>query len=95
MELKCCEPFLKSEILSMKNLKIILVLGRLAHNSIIKLFTDKKHRYPFKHGAIYKLDNYYVFDSYHCSRLNINTKRLTIDSLNLIIKKIYSQLYVD
>ena len=73
----------------LKNLKIILALGSLAHNAILKSYNLKKSDYLFKHGNQYKINEEIILlDSYHCSKININTKRLTIEMLNNILQKV-------
>ncbi|MBX7147379.1 MAG: uracil-DNA glycosylase [Alphaproteobacteria bacterium] len=77
-EINHCLPFLKSEIAAMVHLKIILTLGTIAHNSVLKALDYKKTLYPFKHGASYPLTpSLILVNSYHCSRYNTNTGRLT------------------
>ena len=77
-EIKNCLGYLKSEILSMKKLKVIIALGKISHLSILKSFDMASSKYVFEHGKIHDLLNDVILiDSYHCSKLNINTKRVT------------------
>ena len=69
----------------MKNLKIIIALGRLAHNSILKSYDIPLSKYKFVHGSYHKLKSKLIIvDSYHCSKININTKKLTVKMLSRI-----------
>ena len=92
-ERKNCNKFLKSEIYSMKKLEIILALGLIAHEEILKVFDLKRGSNKFKHGKIHYIQNNLVmFNSYHCSRYNINTNRLTLDMFNNIIETISKRI---
>lgn len=80
-EIKNCRLFLQNTFVAMKNLKAILVLGRIAHDSTLSALGKRKSAYPFQHAAHYELEGpngkLHFFDSYHCSRYNTNTGRLT------------------
>ena len=77
-EIKACRPFLIDEIAALPDLRAILALGRIAHDSLFTAFGLKRGRYPFGHGALHGLPNGLILaDSYHCSRYNTNTGRLT------------------
>ena len=81
-----------SEIKNMKNLKIILALGAVAHQELIKIFDLKLSLYKFKHGNVYNLKNILLFNSYHCSRYNTQTKRLTTEMFEEVILSIKKYL---
>lgn len=88
-EAKACRGFLESEIAAMGQLKVILALGTLAHRSLITLFGLKQSSFPFGHAAIHPLDNGLVLvDSYHCSRYNTQTGRLTAEMFAAAFHKI-------
>lgn len=77
-EVKSCNSFLSGEIAAMPNLKAILALGSIAHNAVLAALNLKRAPYPFGHGAMHALPNGLTLgNSYHCSRLNTNTGRLT------------------
>lgn len=76
-EINNCRPYLISEIENLKNLKVILCLGLVSHNSVIKALGGVLSAYKFAHGAVHDLGGYKIIDSYHCSRYNTNTGRLT------------------
>ena len=84
-----CRNFLKIEISKMNKLKIILALGHIAHTEVLKVFNKKISEFKFKHGKIYNLSNTIsLHSSYHCSRYNTLTKRLTENMFNKVLKEI-------
>ena len=93
-EVKTCGKFLIDEIEDMPDLKIILSLGSISHGAVLSILGYKKAPFPFKHGAVHKLDkhNLLLVDSYHTSRYNINTGVLTYAMFEDIIRKIKSLL---
>ena len=89
-EINNCNIFLKQELESLNNLRVIIALGSISHNSILQSYSLSKKEYKFSHGFVHKInENLVLIDSYHCSKININTKRLTlvmlINILNLAI----------
>ena len=77
-EIKTCNPFLKAEIQALPNLTTLLALGSIAHGAVLSAFGLRKSAYRFGHGARHPLPNGLLLtDSYHCSRYNTNTGRLT------------------
>ena len=77
-EIKNCQPFLTYEITHLPNLKLIISLGRVAHESVIRSIEGKQKDYKFAHGATHPLPTgQTMINSYHCSRYNTNTGRLT------------------
>lgn len=76
-EIKSCRPFLTDEIASLTRLRAIVVLGRIAHESVLRACDVKLSQAPFAHGAHHEIGSYQLFDSYHCSRYNTNTGVLT------------------
>lgn len=73
-----CRPFLVAELAAMPRLAVILALGRLAHDAVLRALGRRLADHPFAHGARHALPNgWTLFDSYHCSRYNQNTGRLT------------------
>jgi uracil-DNA glycosylase family 4 len=78
-EIATCRRYLSAAIAALARLKIVLALGRIAHESIVRALNLKPTRFPFTHGARHALapDGLVLFDSYHCSRYNTNTGVLT------------------
>ncbi|GJL90565.1 uracil-DNA glycosylase [Hyphococcus sp.] len=78
-EIKTCRAFLTAQIHELKKLRAVLCLGRIAHDSTLAALNIKPKVAPFSHGAAHSVEGLGVtlFDSYHCSRYNTNTRRLT------------------
>lgn len=93
-EVKNCSKFLISELENMPNLKVVLTLGLVAHNALLSVLGYKKSEYKFSHGMIHRLEkhNIIMLNSYHTSRYNINTNRLTYKMFDEIIEKAKSLL---
>ena len=88
-EIKTCNRFLKAEIQALQPNVILLALGHIAHSAIVRAYGLKQSEYRFKHGCIHLLpDNKKLIDSYHCSRYNIQTKRLSKRQFEAIFAKI-------
>lgn len=88
-EAKACAPFLIDEIGAMKNLKVILALGGLSHGAVLGILGEKKSAWKFGHNVIHELTNApLLIDSYHCSRYNTNTGRLTEAMFHDVFDKI-------
>jgi uracil-DNA glycosylase len=94
-EIAACRPFLTAELRTMANLRAILALGAIAHNAVLAAKALKRAAYPFAHGAMHALaDGMLLADSYHCSRLNTNTGRLTPQMFDCIIAELARRLAV-
>jgi len=76
-ETKTCRRYLAAQIAAMANLRAILALGKVAHDSVCDTLAARKAQHPFRHGSAYKLDGLTLVSSYHCSRYNTNTGVLT------------------
>lgn len=77
-EINNCRPFLRATVEQTTSVQCVVALGGIAHNSFLKLFDVKKKDLPFGHGNEHQLPNETtLIDSYHCSRYNTNTGRLT------------------
>ena len=77
-EIGACLPFLKARIAMLPRLAAILALGRIAHDSTLSAFGCRKSQFTFAHGKQHALPGgIALFDSFHCSRYNTNTRRLT------------------
>jgi len=91
-EVSACRRFLVAQIAALKNLKVILALGAIAHGSLVAAFGVKASRAKFTHGACHDLaGNVRLVDSYHCSRYNTSTRRLTpamFEDVFVVIRKI-------
>ena len=79
-EIASCRPYLSEELTQMKKLKIIFALGRIAHETILRHFKLQLKDFPFGHNNLHQLPNgLKVLDSYHCSRYNVQTNRLSLE----------------
>jgi uracil-DNA glycosylase family 4 len=86
-EIANCRPFLAAEILGMPRLRAILALGAIAHGSLLAIYGLTASRQPFRHGARYDVgDGRVLADSYHCSRQNTNTGRLTAEMFEAVLR---------
>jgi uracil-DNA glycosylase family 4 len=76
-EINTCRDFLKPTIAEMKELRAIVSLGRIAHETVVRALGQKLSAAAFRHGGTAKIGAITVFSSYHCSRYNTNTGVLT------------------
>ena len=94
-EISTCRQFLTQRIAVLPNLRAILVLGRIAHDTVLRALGLRIAAFPFAHGAVHVLPGGRVslFDSYHCSRYNTNTGMLTPEMFEAVFKK--ARTYLD
>jgi uracil-DNA glycosylase family 4 len=77
-ETSACRTYLAGSLSSLRRLEVLLALGRVAHESVLRALGERVAAFPFAHGAHHALGGGLVlFDSYHCSRYNTNTGTLT------------------
>lgn len=80
LETTTCRPFLEAPLANLPNLRVIIALGQIAHNSLIKTMGMRQSAAKFSHGATHLLPSgTRLVDSYHCSRYNQNTRVLTTE----------------
>ena len=92
-EINTCNQYLVEELKTIDKQAVILCLGLISHKAVVKALGLKQSDYPFKHAALYKLnDGRQIMDSYHCSRYNTNTKRLTEAMFSDVFKHIKKQI---
>jgi uracil-DNA glycosylase len=92
-EVKTCRRFLSGRIASLPRLAAILALGRIAHDSTLAALAVRSAEFPFRHGAQHAASKgMMLFDSYHCSRYNTNTGRLTPDMFRAVLQAIKRHL---
>jgi uracil-DNA glycosylase family 4 len=85
-EIARCRVFLIGRMAALPNLRTLLAIGRIAHDSILDTFQLRKRDVPFAHGARHDLPTgLMLFDSYHCSRQNTNTGRLTTPMFEMVV----------
>ena len=76
-EITTCRDFLKATIAEMNNLRAVVALGRIAHESFVLASGARRSEFPFTHGRVHAVAALTLIDSYHCSRYNTNTGVLT------------------
>jgi uracil-DNA glycosylase family 4 len=76
-EVKTCRQFLAGTLADMPQLRAVVALGRIAHDSLVSALDGKPAAVPFAHAAVHDIGGLKIFDTYHCSRQNTNTGRLT------------------
>lgn len=93
VEIATCNQFLAAELQNLAESSIVLALGTVAHAAVLKAFDLKIKGYQFRHAARHTLPNGVVlFDSYHCSRYNTQTRRLTEAMFHDVFAKIKAEL---
>jgi len=92
-EIRTCRQFLLARIDALPRLKAIVCLGRIAHDSTLAALGVKAKDAPFSHGAAHALAcGVTLFDSYHCSRYNTNTRRLTEEMFEQVFAAVNAHL---
>jgi uracil-DNA glycosylase family 4 len=96
-EMANCLPYLAEEIALIESLEVIVVLGRIAFDNVLRLFRDHGHEIPrleFAHGAVYQLGDGlpWLVVSYHPSRQNTQTGRLTEEMFDQVWGKVHALL---
>ncbi len=86
-EINTCNTLLKNELHSMANGSVILALGGIAHRAVIKALGGRQVDYKFAHAAEHDLGELRMLDSYHCSRYNTNTRRLTGEMFDAVFAR--------
>lgn len=88
-EIRNCLPYMQHEISQMENLKVVVALGAIAQNHVLKIYSElaqEKQQFPFSHGRLDKFPGNmpYLISSYHPSRQNTQTGRLTTEMFDQI-----------
>ncbi len=92
-EVKACNQFLTAELRAMPELRVVLALGVLAHAAVLRACGIPQTRVRFRHGDIHELpDGLLLADSYHVSRYNTNTGRLTEPMFEAVVQEIVTRL---
>ena len=88
-EIKACRRFLVDQIKALPNLRIILALGKIGHDSVVAALGHKLAHFRFGHQAQHNVGGgLRLVDSYHCSRYNTNTRRLTPEMFEDVFRDI-------
>jgi uracil-DNA glycosylase family 4 len=92
-EIKVCNPYLAAELHAAPEVRVILALGLVAHRATLMALGMKQSAFVFGHGARHELAGGKVLiDSYHCSRYNTQTRRLTAEGFHDVFRAIRSEL---
>jgi uracil-DNA glycosylase family 4 len=91
-EINTCRQFLIATIQTMPRLRAIVALGRVAHDSMLKVLNLRAAAAPFAHGAMHQAGTLRLYDSYHCSRYNTNTRVLTPEMFRRVFAKVRADL---
>jgi uracil-DNA glycosylase family 4 len=87
-EINTCRTFLSATLADMKNLRAIVALGRIAHDSVVTALGVKKSARAFSHACRHEIGKLTLFSSYHCSRYNTNTGVLTPEMFQDVFAKV-------
>lgn len=91
-EIGTCRTFLTATLSAMPRLEAVVALGRIAHESTVRALGASPSRVPFAHAAEHEIGGIRLFDSYHCSRYNTNTGRLTPDMFRAVFRAVRARL---
>jgi uracil-DNA glycosylase len=91
-EIRTCRMFLAGEIAARPQLRAIVALGRIAHDSVLRTLDLRLAAHPFAHGAVHQAGHYRLYDSYHCSRYNTNTGVLTTAMFEAVFAQVRAEL---
>ncbi|TDJ38893.1 MAG: uracil-DNA glycosylase [Gammaproteobacteria bacterium] len=86
-EINTCNIFLANELDTMAKGSVVLALGGIAHRAIVKARGYRQVEFKFAHAALHDLGDLLMLDSYHCSRYNTNTRRLTTEMFASVFSK--------
>jgi len=85
-EIASCRRYLEGRIAALPRLTAVIALGRIAHDSVLAAFGARRAAYPFSHGARHDFrPSLTLFDSYHCSRYNTSTGKLTPEMFKSVV----------
>ncbi len=88
-EIATCRGFLRARMAALPNVSVMVALGRIAHDSTLTTLGYRKAAFAFAHGARHALrPGLHLVDSYHCSRYNTNTRRLTTEMFRAVFASV-------
>jgi uracil-DNA glycosylase family 4 len=91
-EINTCRQYLSATLTAMPRLRAIVALGRVAHESALKALSLRSAAAPFAHGATHHAGKLTLYDSYHCSRYNTNTRVLTPEMFRNVFARVKADL---
>jgi uracil-DNA glycosylase family 4 len=87
-EVRCCNSYLKAELRRLRSARVYIALGRVGHDALLMALGLPRAAYPFGHGREHALDAArWLIDSYHCSRYNTATRRLTAQMFQAVVAR--------
>jgi uracil-DNA glycosylase family 4 len=87
-EVRCCNGYLKAELRRLRSARVYIALGRVGHEALLMALELPRTAYPFGHGREHALDaTRWLIDSYHCSRYNTATRRLTAQMFEAVVAR--------
>ncbi len=86
-EVRNCNPFLREELRALEPGSVVVALGQVAHRAVVSALGARQKDHPFAHGAEHELAGLRLVDSYHCSRYNTQTKRLTEEMFRDVFRR--------
>ena len=88
VEIKTCNQYLAAELAQLNSVRAVLALGLVAHEAVLIATGQKRSAAKFAHGAEHSLpDGRHLVDSYHCSRYNTQTRRLTTEMFQKVLER--------
>ena len=91
-EINNCRPFLLATLERFQNLRALVTLGKIAHDTTTRALGERVAAHPFGHATRQRIGRYDVFSSYHCSRYNTNTGRLTPEMFRHVFRAVATGL---
>lgn len=87
-EVNSCNIYLQAELNSLPPHSVVIALGTIAHNAVLKAVKVKRSAFAFGHNVAHRLsDSLTLIDSYHCSRYNTQTRRLTTEMFRAVFSR--------
>jgi uracil-DNA glycosylase len=88
VEVRHCNSYLAAELQQLRSVRVYLALGRIGHEALLLALGLRRAAYPFGHGREHQLDaTRWLIDSYHCSRYNTATRRLTSEMFVKVVAR--------
>jgi uracil-DNA glycosylase family 4 len=91
-EIHTCRQFLEGAFADYRAARAVVLLGRIAHETTLRMVGGRPRDFPFAHGAAHDCGGYRFYDSYHCSRQNTNTGRLTREMFEAVFRQVRADL---
>jgi uracil-DNA glycosylase len=89
-EIAACRRFLEGELA--KRPEAVVALGQIGHKAVLAALGERQAAHPFRHGAMHVLPGLLLADSYHCSRYNTNTGKLTPEMFDAVFGEVRRRL---